>query len=90
MAVLTNYQNQRIGQQLIRAVEDFFEENKVALHGAVTYPSSPKHLVLYHRFGYRPKHLTAVMHRVLDRPAAARPPASAVATALKPRRSRSA
>ena len=74
VAVLTNYQNQTIGQQLIRAVEDFFEENKVALHGTMTYPASAKHLLLYHRFGYRPKQLTAVMTRVLDRTPVARPP----------------
>ena len=74
VAVLTNYQNQRIGQQLIRAVEDFFEENKVALHGAVTYPTSAKHLLLYQRFGYKAKQLTAVMSRALDRAAPARPP----------------
>jgi GNAT superfamily N-acetyltransferase len=82
VAVLTNYQNQTIGQQLIRAVEDFFEENKVVLHGAVTYPTSPKHLFLYHRFGYKPKSLTAVMTRVLDRASAGRPPA-AVPPAVK-------
>jgi GNAT superfamily N-acetyltransferase len=82
IAVLTNYQNQTIGQQLIRAVEEFFEENKIAVHGAVTYPTSPKHLVLYHRFGYRPKLLTAVMTRVLDRAPAPRPPLAP--PALKP------
>jgi predicted N-acetyltransferase YhbS len=79
VAVLTNYQNQTIGQQLVRAVEEFFEENKVALHGTVTYPTSPKHLLLYHRFGYRPKQLTAVMTRVLDRAPALRPPLGAPA-----------
>jgi predicted N-acetyltransferase YhbS len=74
VAVLTNYQNQTIGQQLIRAVEEFFEENKVQLHGAVTYPTSAKHLALYHRFGYKPKQLTAIMSRTLDRaPASPRP-----------------
>src|SRR5207244_123318 len=31
VAVLTNYQNQTIGQQLIRAAQEFFEENKAAL-----------------------------------------------------------
>ncbi|HEV8642706.1 MAG TPA: GNAT family N-acetyltransferase [Methylomirabilota bacterium] len=67
IAVLTNYQNQKIGQQLIQAVEDFFEENKVALHGCVTYPTSPKHLAVYHKFGYRPKGLMVVMSRVLER-----------------------
>ncbi|MGH6689287.1 MAG: GNAT family N-acetyltransferase [Gammaproteobacteria bacterium] len=67
VAVLTHYQNQGIGQQLIRAVQEFFEENKAPLHGVVTYPSSPKHLLLFHKFGYRPKGLTAVMSRPLDR-----------------------
>jgi GNAT superfamily N-acetyltransferase len=67
VAVLTNYQNQTIGQQLIRAAQEFFDENKVTLQGVVTYPTSPKHLFLYHKAGYRPKSLTAVMSRVLDR-----------------------
>jgi ribosomal protein S18 acetylase RimI-like enzyme len=67
VAVLTNYQNQTIGQQLIAAVQEFFEENKTALNGVVTYPTSAKHLFLYHKFGYKPKGLTAVMSRVLER-----------------------
>ena len=67
VAVLTNYQNQGIGQQLIRAVQEFFEENKATVHGVVTYPGSPKHLLLFHKFGYRPKGLTAVMSRTLER-----------------------
>jgi GNAT superfamily N-acetyltransferase len=66
-AVLTNYQNQTIGQQLIQAVEAFFEENKTTLTGVVTYPASPKHLYLYHKFGYRPKSLTVIMSRSLER-----------------------
>jgi len=74
VAVLTNYQNQTIGQQLIRAAQEFFEENKAALQGCVTYPASPKHLFLLHKFGYRPKALTAVMSRTIDRT----PPQAAV------------
>lgn len=65
VAVLTHYHNQGIAQQLVRAVEEFFEENKAALQGLVTYPASPKHLALYHKFGYRPKGLTALMSRAL-------------------------
>jgi predicted N-acetyltransferase YhbS len=79
VAVLTNHQNQRIGQQLIQAVEDFFEENKVGLHGLVTYPTSAKHLVLFSKFGYRPKGLMAVMVRLLDRRAPPRPPKAGLA-----------
>ncbi len=75
VAVLTNYQNQTIGQQLLRAVGEFFEENKTTLQGVVTYPTSPKHLFLYHKFGYKPKGLTAIMSRVLERG-----PAKAVAS----------
>ncbi len=36
VAVLTHYHNQSIAQQLIRAAEEFFDENKATLHGAVT------------------------------------------------------
>jgi predicted N-acetyltransferase YhbS len=67
VAVLTSYQNQGIGQQLIRAVEQFFDESKVALRGLMSNPTSSKHLLLYHRFGYRPKGLHAVMSRALER-----------------------
>jgi ribosomal protein S18 acetylase RimI-like enzyme len=73
VAVLTHYHNQSIGQQLIRAVEEFFEENKTSLQGLVTYPASPKHLALYHKFGYRPKGLTAIMSRALGPRAVPRP-----------------
>jgi hypothetical protein len=32
----------------------------------VTYPTSPKHLALYHKLGFRPKALAAVTSRALD------------------------
>ena len=70
VAVLTHYHNQTIAQQLIRAVQQFFDENKATLHGAVTYPHSAKHLALFHKLGYRPKALGAIMSRALDRPGA--------------------
>jgi predicted N-acetyltransferase YhbS len=70
LAVLTNHQNQGIGGQLIEAVETFFQENKTTLQGLVTYPTSPKHLALFHKFGYKPKALTAIMSRAVDRGAA--------------------
>ncbi len=76
VGVLTSYQNQKIGQQLIQAVLDFFDENRAGLSGLVTYPASPKHLALYHKFGYRPKGLMAVTSRAVhprDGRGAARP-----------------
>ena len=45
VAVLTNYQNQDIGQQLLTACQGFFEENKATLEGVSTYPNSPKHIM---------------------------------------------
>ncbi|MEK7701881.1 MAG: GNAT family N-acetyltransferase [candidate division NC10 bacterium] len=77
VAVLTNYQNQTIGQQLIRAAQEFFDENKATLHGCVTYPTSPKHLFLFHKFGYKPKHLVGIMSRAIDRAPLRTPPAAA-------------
>ncbi len=87
VAVLTNYHNQTIGQQLIRAAQEFFDENKATLHGCVTYPTSPKHLFLYHKFGYKPKSLSAVMSRTIDRtPPRPAPAAKAAKAGLAVRR----
>src|SRR5262249_24673043 len=79
VAVLTDYHTQTIGEQRTRAVEEFFEENRVSLHGGATYPNTPNHFFLYPRFGYKPKPLPAVMPRVLDPPTQARPPLAAPA-----------
>jgi GNAT superfamily N-acetyltransferase len=84
VAVLTHYHNQRVAQQLLRAVQEFFDENKATIHGAMTYPTSAKHLALYHKFGYKPKALTALMSRALDRsggrPVAPKPPLKSALT----------
>jgi predicted N-acetyltransferase YhbS len=86
VAVLTNYQNQMIGQQLIQAVQEFFDENKTLLQGCVTYPTSPKHLALYHKFGYRPKGLVALTSRALERRNGRPPTPRAVKAPLSVRR----
>jgi N-acetylglutamate synthase-like GNAT family acetyltransferase len=67
IAVLPNYQNQDIGQQLLTACQGFFDENKAALQGLATYPHSPKHLFFYQKFGYRPRGLVAITQKPLDR-----------------------
>jgi len=67
VAVLTPYQNQKIAQSLIRAAQGFFDENHVTLQGVVTYPYSPKHLVLYQKFGFKPKALVALTGKSLER-----------------------
>ncbi len=67
IAVLTSYQNAGIGQQFLKAAQSFFEENKVALQGLVTYPGSPKHLCFYQKYGFRPKGLVAITFKSMDR-----------------------
>ena len=66
-AVLTPYQNQKVAQQLIRAAQAFFDENRVTLQGVVTFPYSPKHLVLYQKFDFKPRALVAITARSLER-----------------------
>jgi ribosomal protein S18 acetylase RimI-like enzyme len=67
IAVLTSYQNQDIGQQLLAACQEFFDENKATLQGVCTYAYSPRHLVLYQKFGYKPKGLVVITAKHLDR-----------------------
>jgi ribosomal protein S18 acetylase RimI-like enzyme len=83
VAVLTHYQNQDIGQQLLTACQEFFDENKATLQGLATYPYSPKHLIFYQKYGYKPKGLVVVTSKAVDRgalgaPKAAPKPVSAV------------
>ncbi len=67
VAVLTPYQNQKLAQALIKATQAFFDENKVTLQGVVSFPYSPKHLVLYQKFGFKPKALVAITGKSLER-----------------------
>jgi GNAT superfamily N-acetyltransferase len=67
IAVLTPYQNQKIAQSLIRATQGFFDENKVTLQGLVSFPYSPKHLILYQKAGFKPKSLVAITGKSLER-----------------------
>ena len=67
VAVLTPYQNQKIAQSLLKASQGFFDENKVTLQGLATFYGNPKHLILYQKFGFKPKGLIAVTTRSLER-----------------------
>lgn len=50
-----------IGRLLMEPVLERFASWGVSLSGLFTFASSPKHLALYQRYGYRPRHLTALM-----------------------------
>jgi GNAT superfamily N-acetyltransferase len=63
--------DQGIARRLIDPVMDQFAGWQVQLAGLFTSPNSPKHLGLYHRYGYRPRFLTAVMARPVEAGASA-------------------
>lgn len=67
VAVLTPYQNQKVAQGLLKATQAFFDENRVTLQGVVTYPYSPKHLILYQKFDFKPRALVAITGKSLER-----------------------
>ncbi len=50
-----------IGRLLMDPVMERLDRWRVALSGLFTFASSPKHVALYHRYGFRPRHLTALM-----------------------------
>jgi len=58
--------NRGIAGRLMEPVTALFSEWQVRLAGLFTSPNSPKHLGLYHRYGYRPRFLTAVMARAME------------------------
>jgi len=74
IAVLPNYQNQDIGQQLLQACQAFFDENRAQLVGLASYPYSAKHLVLYQKFGFRPRGLVAITAKAIERREPGMPP----------------
>lgn len=54
-----------IGRRLMEPAVDQLDAWSVRLAGLFTFPNSPKHIGLYHRYGFYPRTLTALMqHRV--------------------------
>ncbi len=55
--------NQQVGQRLMAPVLDCFARWGTTLSGLFTFADSTKHVGLYQRFGFWPRHLTVVMAR---------------------------
>jgi GNAT superfamily N-acetyltransferase len=60
-----------IGSRLLEPVVESFARWQVRQAGLFTFPSSPKHVGLYQRHGFWPRHLTAVLGRPVSPGAAA-------------------
>ena len=85
VAVLTNYQNQDIGQQLLAACQGFFDENKATLQGVVhvsLQPQAPRAVPEVRLQAQGPRR----HHRQAPRPARDRPRHQAAKPGLAVRR----
>jgi GNAT superfamily N-acetyltransferase len=63
LAVLPEYWNRGVAQQLLAATMKVFDQWGVRHTGLYTLAQSAKHVGLYQKFGYWPRNLTAVMTR---------------------------
>jgi len=52
-----------IGSRLMEPIVDLLDGWEVSLAGLFTFPHSAKHIGLYHRYGFYPRALTALMQR---------------------------
>jgi predicted N-acetyltransferase YhbS len=55
-----------IGTRLVRDALDVFAKQGVSNLGLFTFPDSPKHLGLYHKFGFCSRFLTPLMEKKLE------------------------
>ena len=55
--------DQGIGKLLLQPVMALFDEWQTRHAGLFTFAQSPKHVGLYHKFGFRPRFLTAIMSK---------------------------
>ncbi len=61
LAVLPEYWNQGVAQQLLHATMKVIDAWGLKRTGLFTFPHSTKHMILYQKFGYWPQYLTALM-----------------------------
>lgn len=63
-----------IGQQLVQTAIDYFHSQGVKKIGLTTFPDSAKHVAMYHKMGFRPRYLIAMMAKQLDEDTEAKKP----------------
>ena len=68
VAILPDYWNRGVAQQLLAATMKVFDRWGVRHSGLFTFANSPTHVCLYQKFGYWPGYLTAIMKRALAAP----------------------
>ncbi|PWT98876.1 MAG: hypothetical protein C5B53_06135 [Candidatus Melainabacteria bacterium] len=56
-----------IGQRLLQTAIDYFHSQGIAKIGLTTFPDSPKHVGMYHKLGFYPRNLIAMMVKQIDK-----------------------
>jgi GNAT superfamily N-acetyltransferase len=55
-----------IGQQLVQKAIEYFQTQGITKIGLTTFPESAKHVAMYHKLGFYPRNLIAMMVKQLD------------------------
>jgi len=55
-----------IGKRLMQPIMELFDNWGTTHAGLFTFAHSPKHIALYHKFGFCPRFLTAIMAKAVD------------------------
>ncbi|ODH00746.1 GCN5 family acetyltransferase [Nostoc sp. KVJ20] len=61
LSVHPDFWNQGVGQRLVEAATTCFDQWNTPMTGLFTFAQSPKHHVLYQKFGFRLRFLTAIL-----------------------------
>ncbi|MBD2411530.1 GNAT family N-acetyltransferase [Nostoc calcicola FACHB-389] len=61
LSVHPDFWNQGVGQHLVEAAIAYFTESHTSMIGLFTFAQSPKHHILYQKFGFRLRFLTAIL-----------------------------
>jgi GNAT superfamily N-acetyltransferase len=66
IAVRPDFWGQRVAQQLLERVMQYFASKQITHAGLATFPDSSKHISLYRKYGYRPRYLTMMVGRQIE------------------------
>ena len=65
LVVRPDYWDRGVGKRLLEATMPLFEGRGIRHLGLFTFPHSAKHVGLYHKFGFSPRFLTAIMTKAV-------------------------
>jgi len=66
LSVHPDFWNQKVGQHLVEAAIAYLTEANTSMMGLFTFAQSPKHHILYQKFGFRLRFLTAILAKQVE------------------------